>query len=580
MPRRATSAGRALLAALPLLLAACPGVDYTPNDAPVTEADRARYVKKRIDDALAFRMQKRFEAAEHQLRLALAGSPDHARAHALLARTLEDLGRPEQAAQHAARARELAPARAAPTETPLVADAAGVAVVLLAPPAAEEAASGDDGVRALAAHARARLPGAAVSERLTASEADAERWLREHVRRGALSVTIDEARCAESAKDGPFALASLTVVAALPGALPDEPVRVRASDDDPPRPPGCANVALARAFDEALSLPGAARVLAASPGPPPEAWPALAARALFPLREARVAGEIARAREGAMGNAPEIDAAVVVATAERERASEREAAPRGSEPPPGEDVRRDAETLAVEAEVAGERRRRDELLAALRVDELHQRAPLPDEIAVLRTVAIREPESAGARLARERAGGRPIEARVLAAPGGRTLALFYFAAGAAGDAPLLREEDTDEDGVPDRWTAYADGRPREVWEDRGASGRTNAHILLAPDGVSTQVIEIDMNGDGRPERVFRYEAGRLVASEADANGDGVLDRFERFDAAGELVSRDEDVDGDGRIDVHSEFRSGRLLRREIRDPALLESHAAPPAKSP
>jgi hypothetical protein len=217
---------------------------------------------------------------------------------------------------------------------------------------------------------------------------------------------------------------------------------------------------------------------------------------------------------------------------------------------------------------------------------------------VLRVAEIREPDGVGPRLARERAGGRKVEARVLYAPDGGALARFYFelpadevrasepvgreaaANSPAAGALLLREEDTDQDGVPDRWTAYAGGRPVAVWEDRGASGHVNAHILLAADGLSTVSIEIDMDGDGRPERVFHYATGTLVGGDQDTDADGSLDRFERFEADGSLASRDEDLDGDGRVDVHSEFRSGRLLRREIRDPALVESLSTPPKSAP
>jgi hypothetical protein len=213
---------------------------------------------------------------------------------------------------------------------------------------------------------------------------------------------------------------------------------------------------------------------------------------------------------------------------------------------------------------------------ALQIDELAQRAPTPEEIAVLRVVST--PDAVGARLARERAGGRTIESRVFYATDGRVLARFYFEPGAR--EPLLREEDTDLDGIADRWTAYASQRPTEVWEDRGASGRVNAHLRLAADGVSKEAIEIDMDGDGRPERVFRYAQGVLHAGEQDTNGDGLLDRFERFEPDGALAARDEDLDGDGAVDVHSEFRSGKLLRREVRDPALVESLSKRPAGAP
>jgi hypothetical protein len=573
---------RALLVLLPLLFAACQGISPMPNDEPVSEADRARYVKRRVEDALAFRLQKRFEAAEHQLHLALSGDPDHARAHALMARTLHDLGREEEAAQHAARARQLAPAPAPPPETPLLPDASGVLLVLL-PPEIESPADprseweNSHLLHTLATRIRTRLPKAAVSETTPASLGEAEEWLRLQAPRGAISLRVDQARCAESAKDGPFALVSLTVVTARSGALPDEPLRVRAVDDDPPLPPACTDAALSRALELALALPGVASALTAPARPAQDAWPALAARALLPVRNVQRAREFAGGGAAAERDATPPDAASEIERAEQERERESELdAARAM-------AKQDPETRALEAEVAAERHHRDELLATLRVDELRQRAPTAAEVAVLRVAEIPEPDGVGPRLARERAGGRKVEARVLYAPDGGAVARFYFEVAAsepAAGALLLREEDTDQDGVADRWTAYAGGRPVAVWEDRGASGHVNAHILLAADGLSTVSIEIDMDGDGRPERVFHYGAGTLVGGDQDTNADGSLDRFERFDADGSLASRDEDLDGDGRVDVHSEFRSGRLLRREIRDPALVESLSTPPTSPP
>ena len=73
---------------------------------------------------------------------------------------------------------------------------------------------------------------------------------------------------------------------------------------------------------------------------------------------------------------------------------------------------------------------RDELLAALRVDELAQRAPTPEEIAVLRVGELGDAGAVGPRLARERANGRDVEARLLYAPDGAVLARFYFEPGA------------------------------------------------------------------------------------------------------------------------------------------------------
>ena len=68
--------------------------------------------------------------------------------------------------------------------------------------------------------------------------------------------------------------------------------------------------------------------------------------------------------------------------------------------------------------------------------------------------------------------------------------------------------------------------------------------------------------------MFRYENGRLDAEELDTDGDGRLDRFDRFDADGRVALREEDLDGDGAIDVRSRYESGRLVRREFSRPEL------------
>jgi hypothetical protein len=568
---------RARFALAALLLVGCQGIDPTPGDEPMSAADRARFVAQRVGDAQAFRVQKRFTAAEHQLRQALSVDPEHARAHSLLARTLHDLGRDDEAAPHAARAQALAPAPSPPAELPLVTDASGLLFVLLPPESEGRETSALPGEwedprlpGVLAKRIRLRLPKAEVKEVMPTSLLQAEAWLRTGAPRAVVSLRVDQALCSESAKDGPFAMVKLTVVSALSGALPDEPARIRATDDDPALAPECVDAALLRALEQTLALPGVLAAVAAPLRPAKEGWPALAVRALFPLVALEKGREIARGRVEADAQRGPQDATSEIALAEQDRARERDAV---RAPTPT-----DAEEAALEAEVEGERRRRDELLAALRVDELAQRAPTADEIAVLRVIALGEPASLGAQLARTRAGGRTVEARELHGPDGTVLARFYFEPGAS--APLLREEDSQLDGTPDRWTAYANGRPSEVFEDRGASGHVNAHIRLAPDGVSTETIEIDLDGDGHAERVFHYTAGILVAGDEDADGDGRLDRFERFEPDGALIARDEDLDGDGSVDVHSEFQRGKLLRREIRNPALVESLSGRPAPRP
>jgi hypothetical protein len=123
--------------------------------------------------------------------------------------------------------------------------------------------------------------------------------------------------------------------------------------------------------------------------------------------------------------------------------------------------------------------------------------------------------------------------------------------------------------VPDRWIGYQEGVIREVWESTGASGPPNLHVVYAPGGDPIERIELDQDGDGRLERVFVYDAGRLREESSDTNGDGAFDRFQQFDASGSLTMREEDVDGDEEIDVRTAYADGRIVRREILNPELL-----------
>ena len=59
----------------------------------------------------------------------------------------------------------------------------------------------------------------------------------------------------------------------------------------------------------------------------------------------------------------------------------------------------------------------------------------------------------------------------------------------------------------------------------------------------------------------------------DELGQGTVTIVEVFDtSSGEAVisRKNEDVNGDGQIDVVSFYEDGRLVRREISDPALVE----------
>jgi hypothetical protein len=188
-------------------------------------------------------------------------------------------------------------------------------------------------------------------------------------------------------------------------------------------------------------------------------------------------------------------------------------------------------------------------------------------------VTLGDPRGFGPELARERAGGE-VEVRAAHAPDGALLARYYFAAGAS--EPLLREEDLDRDGRADRWTGYAGSTRRDVFEDTRGSGHPDLHLVFAPGSASLARIELDPGADGEPDRIFYYSGESLVGDARDTDGDGRIDRFDRFDARGDLSLVERDLDGDGRIDVRSHYQAGQLQRRELSDPAHVANPAHPP----
>ncbi|MBW2273112.1 MAG: hypothetical protein JRG96_07565, partial [Deltaproteobacteria bacterium] len=219
---------------------------------------------------------------------------------------------------------------------------------------------------------------------------------------------------------------------------------------------------------------------------------------------------------------------------------------------------------------------RNELLAALAVMNSSVQPPSDATLAVLRPSEIRNPDALGPRLARARAEGEGeaglevrVEVRVLFAPNGAVIARFYFD-GTGGDL-LLREEDTDGDGQPDLWTAYADGVRRDLWQDDTGLGTPNLHVTFAEDGMTVARVAIDAHGDGQVERVFSYEGGRLTAELRDTTGDGQLDSRAEFANDGTLSLREEDLDGDAEPDIRTHYRSGRMISREILNPAAVGS---------
>ena len=589
LPHFALAALLAALASATGCLSAEPRYVGVPETSEVRESDRERHARHALEDARALRREGRLDAAERTLRRGLATSPDHPRLHRTLAEILEALGRPEEAESHRAAAQAVIPAAATPPDHPLGPLAPGVVVVLLAPAPSDEnpdrVPSGwPAGVVAetLERRLRVRLPDAEVLHAAFETVWAARRWLPEHAERAALSLRVDRVWCGESIKDGRFGMVWLRVAAQTPDGTGSDPEWARVVLNDPPRPESCLGDAVALALEQALGFSSVRKALAA-PEPPHPSWSTAAIRALFPGLGVRIGEEVetghallargeleqaARAfRRAARIDPDDLLARSYLGEAEATLALSRElSARRGATDRGRLDPRFTPEQLKLlEARLAEEERLREELLAALAILGEDVELADPELLAALRTARIADPGALGPRLARERAEG-PVEARHAYAPDGQVLARYYFPAD--GERPVLRQDDTTGDGVPDRWIGYTGNVRTEIWEDRRGRGEPEVHFVFAPQGSPLLRIELDTSGDGRPDRIFHYAEGTLVSEARDTSGDGRLDTFDRLDERGRVAVREEDLDGDGQVDVRTVYRAGKLERRELSAPEL------------
>lgn len=71
----------------------------------------------------------------------------------------------------------------------------------------------------------------------------------------------------------------------------------------------------------------------------------------------------------------------------------------------------------------------------------------------------------------------------------------------------------------------------------------------------------DRNGDGRPDEWIYSANGRPVSDALDDDFDGRVDRIRHYDTKGRLVSSDEDLNGDGVMETTSLYEDGQLARR-------------------
>jgi len=544
--------------------------------------DRERAAQHAVRSARSLLGRGNVEQAEAVVTHGLRARPGSAALHRAHARILDALGRAVAAETARRRADALDPPPGPLPSEALPTGPGQLLIVLLAPDPAVRAErrprAWPDGEIAeeLEQRLRVRLPGIRLVHAGFDSIAAARAGLAPEPARGVISLRVDRIYCGDTVKDGRFGLAQLRIAAERPGEATTGPGWVRQVIDEPRLARGWRRESIARALERALALPRV-RELVETRGLASGAWDTGALRALFPEVEQHIEATLTEGRR-LLASGRLADAL---------QAFERAASLDPDDPIPGSYVRDLAATLAlsrelarrgrsagdrldprmsaaqraaIEAQLAAERARHEALLAALAVLSEEARLPRPNTLDALTPVALPAHESFGVSLARQRAGGT-IRARAALAPDGGELARYYFSE--HDTLPLLREEDTDRDGTPDRWIGYAGDRRAEIWEEAGNSGRPQLRLVLAGDGTSLTRVEVDRNADGAPERILYYSGGALRLQAQDRDADGRLDTFDRLAADGRVRLREEDVDGDGTIDIRSQYRADKLVSREL-----------------
>jgi hypothetical protein len=109
----------------------------------------------------------------------------------------------------------------------------------------------------------------------------------------------------------------------------------------------------------------------------------------------------------------------------------------------------------------------------------------------------------------------------------------------------------------------------------GCSSQPHAAGVYAPDTSAIVRVDYDYDGDGRVDVRTYMRDGRPTRLEGDTNADGLVDRWEYYDAAGALIRIGGSSASDGREDTwvrtdrderHIEIstrRDGTVDRREV-----------------
>ena len=130
-----------------------------------------------------------------------------------------------------------------------------------------------------------------------------------------------------------------------------------------------------------------------------------------------------------------------------------------------------------------------------------------------------------------------------------------------GGELVLQENDSDYDGIFEARTFFQGGVPTRIEIDMDGDGRPEMISNLGPGGVVNH-IERDQDGDGRLETTEYLRADGTVRRRLfDRDGNGKSERIDYLSPQGELVLRVEDRNSDGILDTWLHYDMGILVSR-------------------
>ena len=138
-----------------------------------------------------------------------------------------------------------------------------------------------------------------------------------------------------------------------------------------------------------------------------------------------------------------------------------------------------------------------------------------------------------------------------------------------GAQPLSSVIDEDEDGKIDRWEEYGpNGELVKAQLSRAKNGVADETVFVGPDGKVEHVEyfeKSDVTGQMSVVRREFFAEDRPTRAEEDTDGDGLMDRFEHYDASGALIAveLDDNQPFDGKPDRRLTYSpTGQLLSVE------------------